>query len=132
MTKQRILVTAYDLMRLSELATPANTPGTNGKDHLKRKLAELLEQAEIVTPWKIPKDVITMNSRVRLKDHSISEEMVLSLVFHKDVDVDKMNISILTLIGLSIFGRRVGDRIEGCIEVEEHLYQPEAAGHFHL
>jgi regulator of nucleoside diphosphate kinase len=119
-------------MRLSGLATPVKTPSNESDNNLEKKLANLLEQAEIVTPWEIPHDVITMNSKVRLKDHATGEEMVLSLVFPKEVDVEKKSISVLAPIGLSILGRRVGDKVEGRIEVEELLYQPEAAGHFHL
>ena len=130
--RRKILVTAYDLMRLSKFVAPANTTTTNSKNNLKKNLGELLEQAEIVTPWEIPNDVVTMNSKVRLKDSRIDEEMVLTLVFPTDANVEKMNISILTPIGLSIFGRKVGDIIERDIKVEELLYQPEAAGHFHL
>lgn len=132
MFKRKILLTAYDFMRLSGLATPVKTPSNESDNNLEKKLANLLEQAEIVTPWEIPHDVITMNSKVRLKDHATGEEMVLSLVFPKEVDVEKKSISVLAPIGLSILGRRVGDKVEGRIEVEELLYQPEAAGHFHL
>ena len=60
--------------------------------------------------------------------------MTCSLVFPtealNDADLDKLNVSILTPIGLSLLGRRVGDTVEGRVKIQELMYQPEAAGDF--
>ena len=110
-------------------------PGCSIENELDQ-LQKLLDGAEIVPPENIPTDTVTMNSKVRLKDYRSNEDMVSSVVFPTDADNDKafedLKVSILTPIGLSVFGRRVGDTVSAKIKVEELLYQPEAAGDFHL
>lgn len=132
MFKRKILVTVYDLIRLSGSLPPPKTGYKESENSPSKELRKLLEQAEIVTPSEIPPDLITMNSKVRLKDLATGQEMALSLAFPNDADIERTRVSILTPIGLSILGRRVGDEIEGRTKVQEMLYQPESAGHFHL
>jgi len=100
------------------------------------RLQGVLESACTVAPREVAGNVVTMNSQVRLKDHKKKDEMTCSLVFPLDAvkgeDLEKRNVSVLSPMGLSILGRRVGDTIEGRIHVDQMLYQPEAAGDFHL
>ena len=101
-----------------------------------KQLQEMLEQADVVAPQEIPGDVVTMNSKVRLKDSRSREDMVVTVVFPGDAKsdeaVEQLRASILTPMGLSVFGRRVGDELDGKIRVDELLFQPEAAGNFEL
>jgi regulator of nucleoside diphosphate kinase len=135
MRKQKILVTEFDSRRLKTLVVTAKTPGCSMEGMLNR-LQHLLENAEIVAPERIPAHVVTMNSKLRLKDYKSSEEMVVSLVFPTDAKngkyFDDMNVSILSKIGLSIFGLKTGDIVSGEIRIEEILFQPEATGRFDL
>ena len=78
-------------------------------------------------------------STVRLKDLDSSKELIYSLVFPKEADVDKGKISVLAPVGTAMIGYRVGDIIEWEVpsglrrlKVEEVLYQPEASGDYHL
>lgn len=135
--KPSIYITEFDLNRLQALIQQAN-PQDRDKHHL-QKLSEELEQAEIVSPEEIPNDVITMNSRVRLRDGDTGEEITYTLVFPRNADIQKQKISILAPIGTALIGYRVGDIIEWNVpaglrrlKVEEILYQPEAAGDYHL
>ena len=80
-----------------------------------------------------------MNTRVRLKDMDTQEEMIYWLVFPKDADADKNKISIFSPVGTALIGYKVGDIIEFKVpaglrklKVKEVLYQPEAAGDYHL
>jgi regulator of nucleoside diphosphate kinase len=133
--QERVKVTEFDSMRLRILLASGRSPGSPMNPDLE-KLQRLLESAETVAPENVPADVVTMNSQVQLKDEEANTEMTLSLVFPadalRDTDFQKMNISVLTPIGLSILGRRVGDTVEGRIRVHDVLYQPEAAGDYHL
>ena len=122
-------------MILIENNTNFNNPD---KDYLK-ELENELNQGKIVEPKDIPKDVITMNSMVRLKDLDSEEEMTYTLVFPGIADISNNKISILAPIGTALIGYRVGDIIEWKVpaglrklKVEEILYQPEAAGDYHL
>ena len=133
--RRRQQVTEFDLFRLRVLLATAKQPETLLDSQMKQ-LQEVLEQAEIVAPQDVSSDVVTMNSKVRLRDSRSQEDMVVTLVFPVDVKSDTaaepLRASILTPIGLSVFGRRVGDEIEGKIRVDELLFQPEAAGNFDL
>ena len=134
MQKQNVKVTEFDLQRLNTLLVTAKTPGCSLENQLDQ-LQLLLANAEIVAPENIPSDVVTMNSTVRVKDYRSNAEMILSVVFPTsadDSDFDNVKVSILSPVGFSVFGRRVGDMISGKIKVEEILYQPEAAGDFDI
>jgi regulator of nucleoside diphosphate kinase len=125
MLKKPIYITKYDKKRLESLI----------HDDLKNEI----KKAKIVDPKEVPGDVITMNSRFKLKDLDSNEETVYTLVFPEDEDIYQNKISIYAPMGIALIGYRAGDIIEWpvpCgrlrIQVMEILYQPEAAGDFNL
>ena len=129
-------ITEFDSVRLRAMIASIQSPGSPSNALLDR-LRRLLESAHTGPPQDVPSDVVTMNSQVRLKDDEKNSEMTVSLVFPLDSlkdkrDFDELNVSVLSPIGLSILGRRVGDTLDGRIRVDRLLYQPEAAGDFHL
>lgn len=135
--ERKIYITEADYDRLKTLIEDAN-PETRDKQHL-RILKEELERGEVVASKEIPNDVITMNSKVRLKDLGSDKELVYTLVYPKDANIEQKKISVLAPIGTAIIGYRVGDTIEWNVpagvkrlKVEAILYQPESAGDFHL
>jgi regulator of nucleoside diphosphate kinase len=92
------------------------------------------ERAHLVASDEIPPDVVTMNSQVVLRDLDTGGEIVLTLVFPRDANVDQQRVSVLAPLGTAILGYRGGDIIEWQmpggtrrLEVERVLYQPEAA-----
>lgn len=135
-----IYITKSDAMRLKKLVNSQNMSSLNIQD--KESLEDLkkeIDRAELVEPKDIPKNVITMNSMVCLKDLGSREEMMYTLVFPDSADISKNKISILAPIGTALIGYKVGDIIEWKvpaglrkIKVEKILYQPEAAGDYHL
>lgn len=128
-------ITVFDARRLRDLITDLRSPQPPANAHLD-KLERLLESAHTVAPEEVPANVVTMNSRVRLKDDERNEEMACSLVFPLEArdgeDLRERSISVLSPIGMSILGRQVGHVVGGRVRVDEMLYQPEAAGDFHL
>jgi regulator of nucleoside diphosphate kinase len=93
-----------------------------------------LDRAEIVERDALPGDVITMNSRAKLKDLDSGEMREYRLIFPTQ-ERHGNDISILAPIGTAMLGYRVGDVIEWQVprgirrfEVVEVLYQPEAQG----
>ncbi len=135
--KKEIYITEYDLNRLRTLIEDERAI-KKGAKHLE-ELEEELKRAVLVEPQDIPADVVTMNSRIRLKDLEAGDEMTIQLVFPKDADSKQDRISVLAPVGTAIIGFKVGDVIDWEIpsgtakfRVEEILYQPEAAGDFDL
>jgi regulator of nucleoside diphosphate kinase len=97
-----------------------------------------LEHACVVTPADVPPDVVTMNSKARLRDLETGEEMIFTLVFPGNTNIENDRISVVAPIGTAMLGQRVGDELEWEVpagfvrlRVEEVLYQPEAAGDYH-
>jgi regulator of nucleoside diphosphate kinase len=136
--ERKIYITEFDKIRLEALIDEAEEFGGHGRKDLEA-LTEELAHAEVVSSEEIPPDVVTMNSKVVLRDVDTSEEMTFTLVFPEDADVDTGSISILAPVGTAILGYRKGDVIEWPvpsgmrrITIEEILYQPEAAGDLHL
>jgi len=106
------------------------------REYLKN-LEQELTNANVVTSQEIPKDVITMNSKILLRDVDSNEEMEYLLVYPSEANLVEDKISILAPVGTAILGYREGDIIEwkvpdGIInlKVEKILYQPEAAGDY--
>ena len=138
MENKKIYITESDMEKLQNLLIAPTTAGGRDKDHL-RELAEELDRGEVVPSKNIPSDVITMNSRVRLSDLDLGEELVYTLVFPDKTDAQQNKISILAPIGTALIGFRVGDIITWKVpkgvrrlRVEEVLYQPEASGNYEL
>jgi regulator of nucleoside diphosphate kinase len=134
-----IYITEVDLARLRKLIEAARDSGVDSNMPYTNKLEDELDRANIVDPKEIPMDAITMRSKVRLKDLESRKEMIYSLVFPNEADVDDGRISVLAPVGTAMIGYRVGDIIEWEVpsglrrlKVEEVLYQPEASGDYQL
>lgn len=137
MKARTIYVTQFDKDRLTRIIESHR--GISGDASYLSDLEDELIRAKIVSPEKIPGGVITMNSKVRIKETTSGKEMVCELVFPNEADIHKNKISILAPVGTALIGYKVGDFIEWKMpaglkkfEVIEILYQPEAAGDFHL
>ncbi|HEX6210199.1 MAG TPA: nucleoside diphosphate kinase regulator [Methylomirabilota bacterium] len=134
MEHRDIWVTDVDLGRLRQLLEAARTGSTRDREHLDQ-LAEELGRAHVVAASDIPPDVVTMHSRLRLRDLDSGKDMVFTLVFPSDADADQGKISVLAPLGTAVLGFRRGDTFEWHVpgrvrrlQVAEVLYQPEAAG----
>ncbi len=136
MAQRVIYITRPDMEKLRKLIDGVRENAakpTANLDSLEREL----NRAKVVASRKIPKDIITMNSVVRLQDLVSEEESTYTLVFPAQANVGDNKISILAPIGTALIGYGVGDIIEWQVpsgmrrlKVQEVLYQPEAAGHF--
>lgn len=134
MTPRTIYITEADMRRLRPLIERTK----NSRDDLRALQAELL-QARVVAPTDVPADVVTMNSKARLRDLDTGEEFTYTLVFPDQANIEQGKISVIAPIGTAMLGHRVGDDFEWEVpagfvrlRVQEVLYQPEAAGHYNL
>ncbi len=130
-----IYITELDRDRLIKLI---DDELKNGADERTIKdLEHEIIRAEVVRPQQLPKNVVTMNSRALLSLND--EETEVSLVYPQASDWAKRQLSILSPIGTAILGYREEDSIQWDtpdgmthIRIRKLLYQPEAAGHYHL
>ena len=100
---------------------------------------EKLNTAKTVTSKKVPPTVVTMNSRVEVKNVSLGKAMSIELVYPDAVDPANLKISVFSPLGASILGHSQGDEFfwtgrngKNRFLIEKILYQPEAAGDYHL
>jgi len=127
-------VTEFDSTRLRAVLEGARATGS-ARDSYLHRLQRLLDTADTVPPREVPGNVVTMNSKVRLRDKH-DAEMTVSLVFPEDAardgDPETRKVSVLTPMGLAILGRRVGHLIAHRIRIDGLVYQPEGAGDFNV
>lgn len=101
------------------------------------ELEHEVERAIVVDSRKVAEDVVTMNSRALLQ---VNDEAVeIALVYPGEADDRAGKLSVCSGIGTAILGYREGDAFNWrmpsrtCrIQIEKVVYQPEAAGDFHL
>lgn len=132
MKRKEIYLTDTDQRRLKGLL--ASKGKLDGRDE--RNLSDLqyeLERAKVVPAAEIPQDVVTMNTRFRLRDIDTGLIAEYTLVFPGEADISKGYLSILAPIGTALLGYRELDTVEWNVpaglkrfRVEEVLYQPEA------
>jgi regulator of nucleoside diphosphate kinase len=136
MNPREIHITEPDMARLRRLLADESRGGR------RPDLASLereLRQACVIPAQEIPQDVVTMHSQVVLRDQRTREQSTYTLVFPEEADLERNCISVLAPIGTAILGRRRGDVFEWQVpgglrklKIKDILFQPEAAGQFHL
>lgn len=130
---EEIYLTQNDLDRLLNLV---EARATGSGDRHFDKLENELVRAVVVPSDRIPKDVVTMNSRVLFENETTGERREVTLVYPSDADIDAGRISILVPVGTALLGLRVGQSIDWTLpsgdnqryRVVDVPYQPEAAG----
>jgi regulator of nucleoside diphosphate kinase len=138
MWEHTIEVTKNDAQRLRELL--ANIGGRRGPDSTSlERLRHELDRAHIVSAHEVGRRVVTLQSRVMLRDEKTRESYTYTLVHPEHADHDAGRLSVLAPIGTAILGYREGDVVEWEVPagirrilIQKVLYQPEAAGHEHL
>lgn len=138
MAARTIYVTRFDMDRLTELID-----GLRGVPKANQANLDLLEKelyrAVLVEPQEIPCDTVTMNSRVSVTDVASGEKATYMLVFPSAANIATGKLSILAPLGTALLGYRTGEVVEWPVpsghrklRIDEIVYQPEAAGDFHL
>lgn len=131
-----IYITGSDMTRLRSMIGSARPLGSD--DNWDRpyllSLAAELDRAIVIESTEVPPDVVTMNSRLRLRDRT--NAWTVTLVFPQDADPEDDRISVLAPLGAALLGCRCGSSVSFRVpsgdvrtcEVLNILYQPEAAG----
>ena len=118
-----LVVSMNDYVRLRELFG----------DHA---LAEEMERAIVVPSDRIPKDVVTMNSRLIYFDESTGTTREVELVYPDEADSMTGRVSVLAPVGCALLGLSAGQSIDWNLpggkvhrlRVERVLFQPQPIG----
>lgn len=129
-----IIITDTDLRKLEALIDASRLYGTLDRHHLD-ELEEELNRAIVTTSKRVPHDVVTMHSRVRVTDLESGKKFVYQIVFPREADISKGKLSVVAPIGTALLGYAVGSEIEWSVpsgtrrlRVDAIEYQPEADG----
>jgi regulator of nucleoside diphosphate kinase len=135
---KKVTLTKNDYTRIYKAITDAKNSKTINSNEAEKLLSEL-SKAEIVPSEKIDKDVVTMNSEVKLFFENTQKEQSFKIVYPQDANLKENKISIFSPIATALIGYKIGDEIEWIvpggmtkIKIEDLIYQPEAAGDFDL
>ena len=130
MKTRQICITRQDMERLRALLE-VYTEDTD-------QLEEMLDRAHIVLPQDVPRNVVTMNSTVRIQDVGTGEERTFTLVFPGN-RTDHSAVSILAPAGTALIGRREKEIVERRVpagrkkmQILEVVYQPEREGKYEV
>ncbi|APW42721.1 GreA/GreB family elongation factor [Rhodoferax saidenbachensis] len=101
-------------------------------------LKEHCESADLVPSQDIPLDVITMYSQIEIVDLNSHRTQKLTLCYPRDAEPSLGFISVLSPVGASLLGLRVGSVAhwrtpngDACsAQVSALLFQPEASGDY--
>lgn len=103
--ENNIFLTQTDFDKLSSLIRNSDS-----------EMAELLEaelnRASIVSEEQLPKDIVSMNSKVSYVDLDSGKESVITLVYPHDANTEENKISVLAPIGSALIGLKVDQNIQ--------------------
>lgn len=135
--EKKMVITTNDYQRLVDLIEFESLQ-TKMPDMVSR-LQEALLNAKKLPQENISRNVITMNSRVLLKDISSEREAELCITYPQDADNRERRISVVSLIGIALLGKQVGDVVSwktpvgnSQFEILQVTFQPEAVGNYVL
>jgi regulator of nucleoside diphosphate kinase len=133
MTKRTLYISEMDRHKLEELVNVAHLSHDRDQGDLK-SLQNELQRALVVEPEQVPPNVVTLHSRVRLREVKTQTVMEVTLVMPSEANVDAGKLSVLSPVGTAILGYAEGDTIEWMVPagrrrfvIEKLLYQPEAS-----
>jgi len=129
-------LTELDHVRLTRLMQQ----GSALPPPIARQVGDLLDAAQVVPSRTVEPDVVTMYSQVLLLDPGDGATTKLTLCYPADAEPAAGFISVLSPVGRSLLGRRVGERaqwhtVDGRpreAEIVALLFQPESSGDYTL
>lgn len=131
-------VTDADLTRLESMIRSLRTVGEPFRGQV-NELREHVRRARLVRAKEVEPDVVTMNSRVRVRDVESGRVETFTLAYHGEAGMFGDRLTVLSPLGIRVLGARVGDILEWDVPhgvrrlvVERILYQPETEKEFEL
>ena len=142
LTEQKAVVTKTDRGRLRDMIGSirrSRLPVEHGLESYLRALEGQLARTTIVSPSTVQADTVTMNSKVCLREMETERCWAVTLAYEAAANPFGEKLSVLSELGASLLGSRVGDFVQWNtrrgrrhVRIERILFQPEAAGEFDL
>ena len=134
-TLEERTITELDHARVARIARSRQPDSSNADP-----IDTVLDAADLVPSRAVPSDVVTMYTQVQLADLASERKYRLTLCYPADADPAAGLVSVLSPVGASLLGLRVGavarwrqpDGEEGAARVQGVLFQPEASGDYTL
>jgi regulator of nucleoside diphosphate kinase len=128
-------LTELDHVRLANLI---HRFGVNISPDTAHALGTVIDNADLVRPEEVSADTVTMYSQVMLADSCTGAHSKLTLCYPHDAEPARGFISILSPIGISLIGLRIGDLAQwqgpdghaASAQLLDILFQPEASGDY--
>lgn len=128
-----ILITEKDLLRIRHVLSFQKS------DDFENLELEL-DRAKIISDDQVPRDLVTMNSKVKFLNVQDNKEMTITIVYPGDANFSEGKVSVLASLGSALIGLRIGQEINWMfpdgktktLRILSVIYQPEANGDWHL
>jgi regulator of nucleoside diphosphate kinase len=134
----KLIINSLDYSRIKKCISDAKQFKSINESEAEKLMNEL-NSAKIVKPEKIPSDVVTMNSIVKLSFLNNNKQVQFQIVYPEQANLKENKISIFSPIATALIGYKISDEIEWIvpagltkIRIDEIVYQPEAAGDYSL
>jgi regulator of nucleoside diphosphate kinase len=108
--EKRVILSRSDVARLHAILAQQMRSATHDQEHLS-DLHEEIEHATVVEPEKMPADVVTMGSTVRVVDLETRDSNVYTLVSPAQADIRARRVSVTAPLGTALLGYRQGDHV---------------------
>lgn len=138
MQNQDTLMTHGDHRRLRYLVDQRRSLESGEIDNL-AALRQRLHGARVINPSQLPRNVVTMNSQVVLRNLESGDRLTCTLAYPSEARASRRHVSVTRPLGTAMLGKRVGQIIrwpggarERRLRIQSVPYQPEAAGDMNL
>ena len=89
-------------------------------------LENMLKNAVVVDESEIPKDVVSVGSKVKVKDYEFDEEVEYSIVGSAEADPMNFKISNESPVGSALIGKKIGEIVE--VQIPDGVNKFEIVG----
>lgn len=135
---KKLIINKLDFLRIQKCIDEAKIVKSISAGEADSLMREL-NSAKIVEPEKIPSNVVTMHSIVKISFLDTNKQIQFQIVYPREANLKENKISIFSPVATALIGFQVGDEVEWIvpggltkIRVDEIVYQPEAEGDYNL
>jgi regulator of nucleoside diphosphate kinase len=107
-----IVITDTDMKKLSRLVRSASQLSLLRDGPQLELLQQTLDSAEVRPSRRVPKSIIRIHSRSRVRDLNSQQQGIYVVVLPDEADATRGLISVLTPLGMALLGHRKGDVIQ--------------------